>query len=207
MSARQVRALRKRLRARLSTTGAVAGVVALTASFTPIHRSIMRRADAATTPSPDLSDTEYRCDPIALTGTTYVSPDGKESGDPSAGSATVYHYRLSGESEVRVPVPPKEWNPRTASDNELRAFGWNVPADDNARRDDWASQFDNYRPADPAKAPPLCNYPDIHAVIRYYANWSGIESIGPSNTYSTVDGDYALPHDVFACPSGSSAGW
>jgi hypothetical protein len=114
-----------------------------------------------------------------------------------AGAATVQTFSSSGGTRITTTVPPAGWSPLTATDQQLKAYGFRPRPADPGKLASWRQMYAHYRGV---VAPKFCTTDRRNAVTS--GNWSGI--IATSSTYTEADGEWAEPSFVAVCSTQSS---
>src|SRR5207245_1117598 len=151
-----------------------------------------------------------------LTHVDHVRPDGiRQAATPAQGAASTdsqaraYYFRTSG-GEVAQIVPPTGWKPLTASDQELRAYGFPARPTDPAKLAHWTTMMSQWkRVGRPGMCSTNLSNTLPHTVEPFRddsPNWAGGINVGPdqyADYYSQTDLKWVQPRFIYPCPQGT----
>lgn len=124
-------------------------------------------------------------------------------GLPGGGSR--YDYRVHG-VRVRFYVPPKGFNPSTASNAKLNEYGFPVRPAAAATEKIWNAQMRSWKGA--VKPPPFLAESHASADTVYYYNWSGYAVTGSRGNYTHAEAWYIEPtYYSSACSTNAEVTW
>lgn len=146
---------------------------------------------------------------MQLRDTYYIDEAGRRHAGKAADRATVRDYADSAGSIQATVTPPADFNPRTASDRALIAFGLGArpAASDAHNRREWDDRWANHRRF-VEKAP--CELRD-HVFANtltgrhHSANWAGTVA-NVHTDYRRVSSKWRTPTFQSSCPAASSLG-
>jgi hypothetical protein len=123
------------------------------------------------------------------------------------GLGRVTHYPTS-QMSVTVTTPPASWRPLTASDAELKTYGFPPRPKDAAGAKHWQDTFRGYRGT--AAPTPMCSTSVSMTVTHTInsINWDGgmtVNGNGLANTFSTAESHWVQPN--FVASSCGGQGW
>jgi hypothetical protein len=190
---RHLRSLRKQL---IASAGAT--TIALSFGFVGDRAGATQQRSSARPKVKRRAVVAPQCVPLPVTGTRYVTPDGKTSSTPVAGAATQYIFALDGGTTTQL-IPPAGFRPSEASDATLINFGFDPrpPASDPAALAAWNATIDNYKnaPVGTCERTGVTNSTDSQV-------WSGIQNYNePNGFYVTADGTFTQPNFYTGCPN------
>jgi hypothetical protein len=116
----------------------------------------------------------------------------------AAGSGVVSEFADLSGSVFEQRTPPAGWTPATATDAELRFYGFPARPAAALERARWSATYANY--SAPAPTGMCVNSHISHATKT--KNWSGSVATGKTN-YNYVEAHVKVPHDIFGCPHAS----
>lgn len=131
---------------------------------------------------------------------------------PDGGKA--YVYNINGIDNV-FPVPPKGFNPLTATDAQLQEYGFPTRPKDSKKLAIWQNDMSHY------KQTPIPNVSmtqikhklkkkqtNNKVVNGLSYNWSGFYNYANSNTWTAVQGDFAQPTEQSdSAPNSYESAW
>lgn len=121
------------------------------------------------------------------------------------GGGTSYDYQVLG-STVRHYVPPKGFQPDTASDAQLNEYGFPPRPAPGAARTRWESEMRGWKGM--ATPPPFLTETRTSADSKYFNTWSGYAVTGAAGTYTHAEGWYVEPSFYSSvCSTNSEVTW
>ncbi len=186
---------------RLLLNGSLAMVVA-SAGFTAPAVAAARHTTSALSSGGDLTAAEPACTPSPMKGVHYLAPDGVTKATQAVpGYAKVTEYTAADGNTVGEITPPSGFDPSTASDATLLAFG--VPsrpaAADTAGRAAWANKIGKVRTWVESGAP--CNSQSWAS----WQAWGGADSTVTTGDFRRADMNFVIPTFQASCPAASDA--
>ena len=113
------------------------------------------------------------------------------------GSATVQTFSSTGGTRITTTTPPAGWSPLTATDQQLKAYGFRPRPTDAGKLAAWRQMYAHYRGV---VTPKFCTTDRRNGVSS--GNWSGI--LATSSTYTEAEGEWMEPSFVAVCSTQSS---
>jgi hypothetical protein len=82
---------------------------------------------------------------VGPTAMTYMNMDGSAASVPGPSVATVYHYAFNPGDDIKQIQPPASFDPRTASNQELMAFGFSPRPSSRPALTAWEAKFAHWK--------------------------------------------------------------
>jgi hypothetical protein len=152
----------------------------------------------------DLDADGFTCTPLPQVSVQYLLPDGTLSAVPTSQTATLYKMQLADGSLVQQVVPPTGWSPVTATDEELKNWGFDTRPTDPEMLAQWNADYANYSGSAPVG---MCQSDAFAPSVGWDSgpNWSGVIATSTSATYhQKVTGIAVQPTFEYECPHKSS---
>lgn len=157
--------------------------------------------------NPNILDSTPCVKQLTLTKVDAMRSDGQMQAAESAdGLARVYHFQGSQGDDVFEIVPPPNWRPLTATDHELKIYGFPPRPTDAAALKRWNDHMARWKKVG---TPGMCETNvrnSLHATASSPI-WAGGMSVNGSASVSTFyesDGEYLVPTFIGTCPNPSA---
>ncbi len=115
-----------------------------------------------------------------------------------------YGYRLPSGLVEEIPVPPKGFDPLTASAAQLTEYGYPAKPQNLEQLAIWTVQAPKLRGATP---PPFLVQGRTQHTVDYSQNYAGYEIDGSANEFNEVTTNYIEPTIYASCSNSSVATW
>lgn len=156
------------------------------------------------------------CTKIAPYTSYPVDGNGVRTRHPTSRSGRIYVYHFPGGNDIKSTIPPSGWDPRTASDKELRLYGLRPRPKKSDALKTWNAKYRHgfHRPvptfcvhrtsSQKAKFAPKASPADVPGANNSTTyNWSGVISapFTINHEYEGVQEDFIQPEFTDTCAS------